>query len=213
MAGLLDGRRATTHWAGAREFARRFPAVTVGSDRIFVRDGGLFTSAGVTAGIDLALAFVEEDHGSDVGRKAARWLVLFLQRSGGQSQFSQRLSVPVSAGSPIRAVVDAIVAEPAGDHRMQALARRAGLSERHLARVSATRPARRPGGSWSTSGSKRRGTSSSGAICRWRRWPSDAGSAAPGRCGGRSVASLRSVRWSTARFRTAEPLVADGIAV
>lgn len=145
-AGLLDGRRVTTHWAGCEDLARRYPAVTVEPDRIYVRDGSVITSAGVTAGIDLALALVEEDHGAKVARTVARWLVVFLQRPGGQSQFSQRLGAPVLSESPIRALVDEIVADPAGDHRVAALAGRAALSERQLSRLFAsearTTPAR-----------------------------------------------------------------------
>lgn len=145
-AGLLDGRRVTTHWAGCEELARRYPTVTVEPDRIYVRDGGVFTSAGVTAGIDLALALVEEDLGSKVARTVARWLVVFLQRPGGQSQFSARLDAPVSRESPIRSLVDGIVDDPGGDHRVPALAERAALSERHLSRLfleqARTTPAR-----------------------------------------------------------------------
>ncbi len=145
-AGLLDGRRATTHWAVCASLAASFPTVEVEADRIYVRDGDVFTSAGVSAGIDLALALVEEDHGSELARRVARWLVLFLQRPGGQSQFSERLALPLPAGSPIRALADEIVAAPAADHRVPALAARAALSERHLARLFAeqagTTPAR-----------------------------------------------------------------------
>jgi len=145
-AGLLDGRRVTTHWAGCSDLARRHPAVTVEPDRIYVRDGEVVTSAGVTAGIDLALALVEEDHDVEVARTVARWLVVFLQRPGGQSQFSQRLNAPVPGESPIRSLVDGIVADPGGDHRVPALAERAALSERQLSRLFAkqarTTPAR-----------------------------------------------------------------------
>jgi len=145
-AGLLDGRRVTTHWAGCAELADRHPELSVEPDRIFVRDGDLVTSAGVTAGIDLALALVEEDHGTDVARTTARWLVVFLQRPGGQSQFSERLQAPVPPESPLRALVDEIVAEPAGDHRVSRLAERAALSERQLSRIflrqARTTPAR-----------------------------------------------------------------------
>ena len=145
-AGLLDGRRVTTHWAGCDDLARRYPALTVEPDRIYVRDGDVITSAGVTAGIDLALALVEEDHGVEVARTVARWLVVFLQRPGGQSQFSQRLTAPVPGDSPIRPLVDGIVADPAGDHRVPTLAARASLSERQLSRLFAkqvrTTPAR-----------------------------------------------------------------------
>jgi transcriptional regulator GlxA family with amidase domain len=145
-AGLLDGRRATTHWAGCAGLRDAYPAVTVEPDRIFVRDGDVFTSAGVSAGIDLALALVEEDHGAEVARTIARWLVVFLQRPGGQSQFSERVELPLAAESPLRALVDEVVADPAGDHRVPELAGRASLSERQLTRLfvkqAQTTPAR-----------------------------------------------------------------------
>jgi transcriptional regulator GlxA family with amidase domain len=134
-AGLLNGRRATTHWAFCEELGRDFPEITVEPDRIYVRDGDVFTSAGVTAGMDLALALVEADHGVEVARAAARWLVLFMQRPGGQSQFSERLAHPIQSDSALRAVCDEIVADPSGDHSVPSLAERAALSERHLARL------------------------------------------------------------------------------
>ena len=145
-AGLLDGRRATTHWAFCAELAHSYPQVSVEPDRIFVRDGTTTTSAGASAGIDLALALVQEDHGADVARTVARWLVVFLQRPGGQSQFSERLSVPTTTNSHVRMLLDAIAADPAADHRQARLARRVSLSERHLRRVfleqTRTTPAR-----------------------------------------------------------------------
>jgi transcriptional regulator GlxA family with amidase domain len=134
-AGLLDGRRATTHWAFSEELQRRHPTVRLEPDRIFVRDGKLTTSAGVTAGIDLALALVEDDHGPNLARAVARWIVAFLQRPGGQAQFSERLALPPDIGSPLRTVVDRVVADPAGDHRQAQLARLASVSERHLRRL------------------------------------------------------------------------------
>jgi transcriptional regulator GlxA family with amidase domain len=145
-AGVLQGRTVTTHWASCAELQKRHPELTVEPDRIFVRDGAIATSAGVTAGMDLALALVEDDHGPEVARTVARWLVLATQRPGGQSQFSERLAHAVAAGSPVRALVDEIVARPAADHSVPALAQRAALSERHLARLFAedtrTTPAR-----------------------------------------------------------------------
>src|SRR4051812_3433485 len=90
-AGLLDGRRAATHWELARDLARQFPAVEVDADAIFVGDRGVYTSAGITAGIDLCLALVEADHGAALARDVARHLVVFMQRPGGQTQFSARL--------------------------------------------------------------------------------------------------------------------------
>ena len=144
-AGLLDGRRATTHWAFSAELARRHPKVRMEPDRIFVRDGHLTTSAGVTAGMDMTLALVEDDHGPDLARSVARWLVMFLQRPGGQSQFSERLSVPTATDEPIRGLLDQIVADPAGDHRQSSLARRAALSERHFRRLFAQQTRTTPG--------------------------------------------------------------------
>src|SRR5262249_59174566 len=99
-AGLLDGRTATTHWAFCEKLGRDYPKITVAPDRIFVRDGNVFTSAGVTAGMDLALALVEADHGIEVARAVARWLVLFMQRPGGPSQVSQRLAPPLPPPPP-----------------------------------------------------------------------------------------------------------------
>jgi transcriptional regulator GlxA family with amidase domain len=145
-AGLLDGRAATTHWAFCAELARCHPRVCVEPDRIFVRDGTIMTSAGSTAGMDLTLALIEEDHGPDVARTVARWTVMFLQRPGGQSQFSERLALPGTIASPIRLVLDAIVAQPAADHRLAQLAKCAAISERHLRRMfvdqTGTTPAR-----------------------------------------------------------------------
>jgi transcriptional regulator GlxA family with amidase domain len=145
-AGLLDGRAATTHWAFCEELARRHPSVRVEPDRIFVRDGPVSTSAGMTAGMDLALALVEEDHGPEIARTVARWTVMFLQRPGGQSQFSERLALPAAVAAPIRETLDRIAADPAGDHRLPQLAQRVSLSERHLRRLfteqTGTTPAR-----------------------------------------------------------------------
>ncbi len=144
--GLLDGRRATTHWQFLDELAVRFPAVHVVRGPIFVRDDGVYTSAGVSAGIDLALALVEDDLGAAVARRVARHLVVFMQRPGGQSQFSVHLRSEPPERSPLRALLDAVAADPAGDHRLAALSARAGFSERHLTRVFArelaTTPAR-----------------------------------------------------------------------
>ncbi len=101
-AGLLDGRRAVTHWAYCDALADAFPAATVESDPIYVRDGELVTSAGVTAGIDLALALVEEDHGPDLALEIARWLVVYAQRPGGQSQFSVQLAHRAASSGSLR---------------------------------------------------------------------------------------------------------------
>jgi transcriptional regulator GlxA family with amidase domain len=132
--GLLDGRRATTHWQFL-DALEGFPAVRVERDPIFVRDGEVYTSAGVTAGIDLALALVEDDLGAAVARRVARHLVMFMQRPGGQSQFSVRLLAEPDDRSPLRTILDEIAADPAGDHRLGPLSARAGFSERHLTRL------------------------------------------------------------------------------
>lgn len=136
--GLLDGRRAATHWLLAGELARTFPDVRVDRDAIFVRDGKILTSAGVTAGIDLALSLVEEDHGPDVARATARYLVVFMARPGGQSQFSVRLNCAPPRNPVMRTVLDAVTADPGGDHRRDTLAARAGVSVRHLTRLFRT---------------------------------------------------------------------------
>jgi transcriptional regulator GlxA family with amidase domain len=135
QAGLLNGRRATTHWHDARLFARAFPDITVEPDAIFVRDGDIFTSAGVSSGIDLALALVEMDHGTDLVREVARWLVVYLKRAGGQSQFSVLVEADPPPQSALRKVTDAIAADPAGNHDVKALAARASLSTRQVTRL------------------------------------------------------------------------------
>ncbi len=144
--GLLDGRRATTHWQFQDELAERFPEVALERDPIFVGDDGVYTSAGASAGIDLALAMVEEDLGPGIARSVAAHLVVFMQRPANQAQFSVRLRTQPPLRSSLRPLLDAIAADPAGDHRLPALAARAGFSERHLARVFArelgTTPAR-----------------------------------------------------------------------
>jgi transcriptional regulator GlxA family with amidase domain len=130
---LLDGRRAATHWSHCAEFARRFPAVRVEGDPIFVRDGPVWTSAGVTAGIDLALALVEEDLGRTLALAVARQLVVFLKRPGGQAQFSAALSLQRSEDQ-YGALHGWIAGHLAGDLSLPALARQAGMSERSFSR-------------------------------------------------------------------------------
>ena len=134
-AGLLDGRRATTHWRHARILAAAFPDVRVEPDAIFVEDRGVFTSAGVSAGVDLALALVERDHGAELARVVAQALVVFLQRPGGQSQFSPSLATPRPGTPALRQVTDAIAADPSGNHSVSALAARMHVSARHLSRM------------------------------------------------------------------------------
>ncbi|MEW1655856.1 DJ-1/PfpI family protein [Streptomyces sp. NPDC093707] len=134
-AGLLDGRRATTHWRHTATLAARHPTLSVDPDAIYVRDGHLFTSAGVSAGIDLALALVEADEGPGLAREVARDLVVFMQRPGGQSQFSVPARTPRPRHDALRALLDEIAADPAADHSNTVLAAKAGLSPRHLARL------------------------------------------------------------------------------
>jgi transcriptional regulator GlxA family with amidase domain len=134
-AGLLDDHRATTHWAATAELQRRYPAIKVESDPIFVRDGDVWTSAGVTAGMDLALALVEADHGRDLALETARWLVLFLKRPGGQSQFSAQLSAQLAERRPLRDLQSWISDNLDADLSVPSLARRACMSERNFARA------------------------------------------------------------------------------
>jgi transcriptional regulator GlxA family with amidase domain len=132
-AGLLDGKRAVTHWMHCAELARRFPAIRVEPDPIFVRDDAIWTSAGVTAAIDLALALVEDDVGRSLALAVARHLVMFLKRPGGQAQFSTALSLQ-SAEDRFGTLHDWISRRLADDLSLPALARQAGMSERSFSR-------------------------------------------------------------------------------
>ena len=133
--GLLDDRRATTHWRQAERLARRYPRVHVEPDAIHVRDGRYLTSAGISAGIDLTLALVEEDHGAEVARAVARELVVFMQRPGGQSQFSTALTTPPPHTDPLRALIATVLADPAAGHTLPTMAAQAAVSPRHLTRL------------------------------------------------------------------------------
>ncbi|MFR9779568.1 GlxA family transcriptional regulator [Micromonospora sp. MS34] len=134
-AGLLDGKRATTHWKVAHELAARHPTSRVEPDAIYVRDGTTYTAAGVTAGIDLALALVEEDRGPDVARDVARALVVYMQRAGGQSQFSASLQGSPPRSPALRTITDLATANPRGDHSLGELAKHLNVSTRHLTRL------------------------------------------------------------------------------
>ena len=134
-AGLLSGRRVTTHWAIVDQLARRFPDVTIDADALHVRDGALRTAAGVTAGLDLALALVEEDLGRDIAKRVASQLVMFFKRPGGQLQFSRRGEANPVGRSVLQEMQRWAMSNPAADMRMAVLAARAGLSPRHLARL------------------------------------------------------------------------------
>jgi transcriptional regulator GlxA family with amidase domain len=133
-AGVLDGRRATTHWSRTREFRRRFPQVRLEPDRIYVRDGQLWTSAGITAGIDLALALIGNDHGDALSRLVAQHLVVYHRRPGGQSQFSPLIEMERIDGR-FGALLGDLRGQLAQPLRVQDLAERACMSPRHFARA------------------------------------------------------------------------------
>jgi transcriptional regulator GlxA family with amidase domain len=146
QAGLLDGCVATTHWAFAGRMAREFPAITVDPEPIFVRSSDqVWTAAGVTAGIDLTLSLVEDDYGTEVAQTVARWLVLYLRRPGGQTQFAAPVWMPRAKRAPIRDVQEAIECEPGGAHSIPELARRAAMSPRHFTRVFTDEVGEAPG--------------------------------------------------------------------
>jgi transcriptional regulator GlxA family with amidase domain len=144
-AGLLDGMRATTHWSQCGALRDEYPAIEVDPDPIYIKDGNVATSAGVTAGIDLALALVEDDLGRDMALTIARHLVVFLRRPGNQAQFSAQLSAQVAERAPLRDVQQWIAEHPAGDLSVEALAEKASLSPRHFARAFAAEVGMPPG--------------------------------------------------------------------
>lgn len=133
-SGLMDGRRATTHWAFAADVARRFPAVTVEADAIFIKDGSFYTSAGMTAAIDLALALIEEDHGPALALATARHLVVYMKRSGGQLQYSEPLRFQTRAGDKFAELVSHMPGDLAADWSVDEMSTRAGLSPRQFTR-------------------------------------------------------------------------------
>jgi len=144
-AGLVVGKRVATHWALCGELARLHPTVSVDAESIFVRDGNLYSSAGISAGIDLALALLEEDHGRDFALHVARYLVLFLKRSGGQAQFSTLLQTQFSSVPAMQRVQQWCLDNLDGDLRVPALARRAAMSERSFVRAFRNDTGRSPG--------------------------------------------------------------------
>src|SRR5690554_1087899 len=133
-AGLLDGRRVTTHWEHSRQLARSFPLAQVEADAIHVHDGPLVTSARVTAGIDLALALLSEEHGSQFATRIAKQLVVVAQRMGGQSQFSPLLGAPAAEESVVSRIQSHIMENPGAAHSLESLAQKAGMSARNLSR-------------------------------------------------------------------------------
>ena len=134
-AGLLDGRRATTHWMFCNDLAERYPAITVERDPIYVRDQSVYTSAGSTAGLDLVFALVEEDLGRRVALQVAQRMVFFLKRPGGQAQFSALLSTQIAEREPFRDLQAWIVEHPEADLSVESLARRVAMSPRNFFRV------------------------------------------------------------------------------
>ncbi|MBR8640503.1 GlxA family transcriptional regulator [Streptomyces tuirus] len=144
-AGLLNGKRATTHWQHADELASAYPEITVDPAPIYIRDGNISTSAGVTSALDLTLAFIEEDHGADLARAVARSMVTYLQRPGNQAQMSMFTVAPVPANSLVKRAVDHIFSHLAGDLTAAALADKVGVSERHLIRLFLDHLGKTPG--------------------------------------------------------------------
>ncbi len=134
-AGLLDSRSATTHWAFCDELARRYPAIRVQPDPIYVRDGSMYTSAGATAGLDCVLALVEEDLGRRMALTVAQWMVVFLKRPGGQAQFSVQLSTQLAEREPLRELQAWVLEHPGADFSIETLARRVHMSPRNFFRV------------------------------------------------------------------------------
>ena len=133
-AGLLDGRRATTHWDSAELLASRYPQVQVDPDPIYIRDGKVWTSAGVTAGIDMTLALIEADHGRELARAVARQLVVYMMRPGGQDQFSPHLELRPPQDERLTRLLDWIESHAGGDLSVPALASRCAMSERTFSR-------------------------------------------------------------------------------
>jgi transcriptional regulator GlxA family with amidase domain len=145
-AGLLDGKRAATHWNLTETLARAYPSITVDRDAIFVRDGKIITSAGITSGIDLCLSLVEEDLGAQVARTVAKHLVVFMARPGGQSQYSVRMSAGQPRHELLRKLLDDIATDPASDHSLDAMADRVNVSPRQLSRLFRTELGTTPAG-------------------------------------------------------------------
>lgn len=143
--GLLDGRRAVTHWEFCDRLAREFPQVKVTPDPIYLKDGAIYTSAGITAGIDLSLALVEEDHGHEESLRIARHLVMFLVRPGGQAQFSHMLSRQAITSQPLRELQVWMLEHLREDLTVERLAERIGMSSRHFTRVCLRETKMNPG--------------------------------------------------------------------
>ncbi|MCW2244303.1 GlxA family transcriptional regulator [Azospirillum canadense] len=133
--GLLDGRRVTTHWECADKLRAEYPNLIVDDDQIFIRDGALCTAAGVTSGIDLALSLLEEDHGRELALLVARYMVMFLKRPGGQSQFSAHLAAQTASRTTIQRSQQYVLENLSSDLSVESLAVQAGMSPRNFARI------------------------------------------------------------------------------
>jgi transcriptional regulator GlxA family with amidase domain len=144
-AGLLEGKRAVTHWRFCDRLAKEFPGVTVDPNPIFLRDGKTYTSAGITAGIDLALALVEEDHGHETALSIARQLIMFLVRPGGQAQYSHMLSRQATTFEPLRELQVYMMENLRSNLSVEALAEKMGMSPRHFSRVCLRETKMNPG--------------------------------------------------------------------
>jgi transcriptional regulator GlxA family with amidase domain len=144
-AGLLNGKRAVTHWKFCERLTREFPSIDVQRDPIYLRDGSVYTSAGITAGIDLSLALVEEDHGHTAALAVARQLVMFLVRPGGQSQYSHMLSRQATSSKPLRELQVWMLENLREDLTVERLAERMGMSARHFTRVCLSEMRMSPG--------------------------------------------------------------------
>jgi transcriptional regulator GlxA family with amidase domain len=144
-AGLLNGKQAVTHWNFCDRLAREYPEVIVRPEPIYLRDGSIYTSAGITAGIDLSLALVEEDHGHEMALKIARFLVMFLVRPGGQAQYSHMLSHQAVTSQPLRELQVWMLQHLGADLTVESLAERIGMSARHFTRVCLRETGLNPG--------------------------------------------------------------------
>jgi transcriptional regulator GlxA family with amidase domain len=144
-AGLLNGKQAVTHWSFCDRLAREYPKVIVRPEPIYLRDGSVYTSAGITAGIDLSLALVEEDHGHETALKIARFLVMFLVRPGGQAQYSHMLSRQAVTSQPLRELQVWMVQHLRENLTVESLAERIGMSARHFTRVCLRETGMNPG--------------------------------------------------------------------
>lgn len=144
-AGVLDGKRAVTHWRFCHRLATEYPRIDVCLDSIYVRDGSIYTSAGITAGIDLSLALLEEDHGHEEALRIARFLVMFLVRPGGQAQYSHMLSHQAAVSQPLRELQVWMLEHLREPLTLEFLAERVGMSARHFTRVCLRETGMTPG--------------------------------------------------------------------